>query len=55
MTAWAQEQGVPLFWFSAFDEPWKGSDHPDEIEKHWGLYDVDRRPKQAVSGGQDER
>lgn len=55
MTAWTQEQGLPLFWFSAFDEPWKGSDHPDEIEKHWGLYDVDRRPKQAVSGGQDER
>ena len=36
------------FWFEAFDESWKGGPHPDEVEKHWGLYQADRTPKQAV-------
>ena len=31
-----------------FDEPWKGSDDPNEPEKHWGLYTVDRQPKRAM-------
>lgn len=49
LTAWAKAEGVPYFWFEAFDEPWKGSDDPREIEKHWGLYDVARQRK--TSGG----
>ena len=49
-TAWAAEAGVPYFYFEAFDEPWKGSDDPREVEKHWGLYEVDRTPKQALEG-----
>ncbi|MEM8757476.1 MAG: glycosyl hydrolase family 17 [Planctomycetota bacterium] len=47
-TAWANENGLPHFYFSAFDENWKGGPHPDEIEKHWGLYRADRTPKLAV-------
>lgn len=47
--AWARENHQPYFWFEAFDEPWKGSDNPREVEKHWGLYRVDRTPKPAVS------
>ena len=48
-SAWAAEAGVPYFYFEAFDEPWKGSEDPREVEKHWGLYNVDRTPKQAIS------
>ena len=49
-TAWAATTDQPWFWFEAFDEPWKGGDDPREIEKHWGLYDVDRAPKAALGG-----
>jgi|GEM_PF-274600 len=47
-TAWAQKNNQPYFYFSAFDEPWKGSANPDEIEKHWGLYKEDRTPKPVM-------
>lgn len=47
---WADEAGLPYFYFEAFDEPWKGSDDPREVEKHWGLYHVDRTPKAALKG-----
>ncbi len=46
---WSREQGVLCFLFEAFDEPWKGSDDPDEPEKHWGLYYEDRTPKPVVA------
>ena len=42
---WSSEQGVVVYVFEAFDENWKGSDHPLEPEKHWGLYRADRQPK----------
>lgn len=42
---WSRQRGIPVFLFEAFDEPWKGSDDPDEPEKHWGFYGVDRKPK----------
>ena len=44
-TAWAGSEGLPYFYFEAFDEPWKGSDDPREVEKHWGLYTEGRTPK----------
>jgi exo-beta-1,3-glucanase (GH17 family) len=43
---WARASNVTVFFFEAFDEPWKG--HPDTAdgaEKHWGLFRVDRTPK----------
>ncbi|MGK0348801.1 MAG: exo-beta-1,3-glucanase (GH17 family) [Myxococcota bacterium] len=49
-TEWAAEAQVPYFYFEAFDEPWKGSPDPREVEKHWGLYNVDRLPKAALRG-----
>ena len=49
-TAWAAARRLPYFYFSAFDEPWKGGDHPNEVEKHWGLFRVDRTPKPAIQG-----
>jgi exo-beta-1,3-glucanase (GH17 family) len=44
-SAWAAEAAVPYFYFEAFDEPWKGGADPRDIEKHWGLFGVDRQPK----------
>ncbi len=45
---WTTEEKILTFVFEAFDEPWKGSPDPQEPEKHWGLFTVDRRPKQAI-------
>ncbi|MEO0974516.1 MAG: glycosyl hydrolase family 17 protein, partial [Pseudomonadota bacterium] len=45
LLAWTREERILTFVFEAFDEPWKGSDDPEEPEKHWGLYRVDRSPK----------
>lgn len=42
---WTRKQRILTFVFEAFDEPWKGAPDPDEPEKHWGLFTVDRRPK----------
>lgn len=47
---WTRSEGILTFVFEAFDEPWKGSPDPDEPEKHWGLYTVDRQPKQVLRG-----
>ena len=47
--AWATEHHVPHLYFEAFDESWKGGPHPDEIEKHWGLFRADRTPKRALA------
>jgi exo-beta-1,3-glucanase (GH17 family) len=45
---WTRAEGILTFVFEAFDEPWKGSDHPLEPEKHWGLFTVDRQPKKVM-------
>ncbi len=42
---WTKQEGILTFVFEAFDEPWKGSADPNEPEKHWGLFYVDRTPK----------
>jgi exo-beta-1,3-glucanase (GH17 family) len=49
ITAWAKEQQIVTFFFEAFDENWKGGEHPDEVEKHWGLFRADRTPKKALA------
>ena len=45
LRAWAAENKVTTYWFEAFDENWKGGPHPDEVEKHWGVFNADRSPK----------
>ncbi len=45
LARWAGEREVLVYVFEAFDEPWKGSADPNEPEKHWGLFTVDRKPK----------
>ena len=42
---WIDEENILCYVFEAFDEPWKGSDDPNEPEKHWGLYYENRSPK----------
>ena len=49
LLALADEQQVLVYLFEAFDENWKGSDHPLEPEKHWGIYRADRQPKLVLS------
>jgi exo-beta-1,3-glucanase (GH17 family) len=46
---WASSKNITVFFFEAFDEPWKGDpDSPDGAEKHFGLFNVDRTPKQRM-------
>lgn len=47
MKKWSEENQITLFFFEAFDEPWKGSENPLEPEKHWGIYFEDRSPKKV--------
>jgi exo-beta-1,3-glucanase (GH17 family) len=49
MEKFAGDANITVFFFEAFDEPWKGDpDAPLGAEKHWGLFNLDRSPKQAV-------
>ena len=46
---WANQANVTVFFFSAFDEPWKGDPtNPEGAEKHWGLFFESRQPKQVM-------
>ncbi|MBR1639275.1 MAG: hypothetical protein IJ688_07815 [Treponema sp.] len=42
---WTDKEKIISYMFEAFDEPWKGGSDPNEAEKHWGIFDVDRKPK----------
>jgi exo-beta-1,3-glucanase (GH17 family) len=49
LSDWAAATNTTVFFFEAFDEPWKGNpDNPLGAEKHWGLFNVDRTPKQVL-------
>ena len=41
---WAKGEGVKLFYFSSFDEPWKLAQE-GEAGTQWGLWDKDEQPK----------
>jgi exo-beta-1,3-glucanase (GH17 family) len=41
---WSQENNVTIFWFEAFDEPWKGTG----TEGYWGLFTEGRKAKRAM-------
>lgn len=46
---WAAATNTTVFLFEAFDEPWKGDPgNPLGAERHWGLFNVDRTPKEAM-------
>lgn len=46
---WGRREGVKLFHFSSFDEPWKLAAE-GEVGTQWGLWDKDERPKYAAAG-----
>jgi len=49
LKAWATDTNITVFFFEAFDEPWKGNpEAPLGAEKHWGIFNVDRTPKQVL-------
>jgi glycoside/pentoside/hexuronide:cation symporter, GPH family len=41
---WARSEGIKLFYFSSFDEPWKLAQE-GEVGTQWGLWDKDERLK----------
>jgi exo-beta-1,3-glucanase (GH17 family) len=41
---WAEEDGIEVFYFSAFDEAWKVAAEGD-VGAYWGLWDKDGTPK----------
>lgn len=45
LVEWTTKENILTFVFEAFDEDWKGSPEPNEPEKHWGLFYMDRTPK----------
>ena len=47
-TDWAVDNKIPHHFFEVFDEKWKGGSHPNEVEKHWGLYFSNRNPKEVM-------
>ena len=50
ISEWATETNTTVFFFEAFDEPWKGDPAvPLGAEKHWGIFNVDRSPKLVVA------
>jgi exo-beta-1,3-glucanase (GH17 family) len=54
MKAWAAATNTTVFFFEAFDEPWKGDwKDPLGAEKHWGLFFVDRTPKLVFQSSPD--
>lgn len=49
LMSWSESNNVTTFIFEAFDEDWKGDpNNPMGAEKHWGLYTVDRQPKEVI-------
>jgi exo-beta-1,3-glucanase (GH17 family) len=45
---WAEQDGVDVFYFSAFDEAWK-ADVEGDVGGCWGLWDRHGRSKYAGS------
>lgn len=41
----ANAAGIPYYWFAFQDAPWAALSTNDELEGHWGLFDVNRNLK----------
>jgi len=48
MREWSASQGVACFFFEAFDESWKDSQHELGSENHFGLIDLQGRAKYVL-------
>jgi exo-beta-1,3-glucanase (GH17 family) len=47
---WSNSNQVPIFYFEAFNERWKGAT-ATEAETNWGFYDANRTPKLVFQVG----
>ena len=45
----AAQSGMPVMWFQAFDEEWKGKGPEGPVGAHWGLWNADRTEKPALA------
>lgn len=45
---WSDENGVTVFYFEAFDEPWKDAENPLGSENHFGLINLQAEAKYAI-------
>lgn len=45
---WANANKITVFFFEAFDEPWKDSKHPNGSENHFGLFTVKGKAKNVI-------
>ena len=45
MREWTDAEGISCFYFEAFDEQWKDSNHPEGSENHFGLITLDGKAK----------
>lgn len=48
MRDWTKEAGISMFYFEAFDEPWKDPNSENGSENHFGLFAVDGQAKYAL-------
>ena len=49
LSTFIEKNNITTFFFEAFDEDWKGDpNNPMGAEKHWGLFNIDRTPKQVM-------
>jgi exo-beta-1,3-glucanase (GH17 family) len=46
--AWSNEAGISVFYFEAFDEPWKDAGNPMGSENHFGLINRQAQAKFAI-------
>jgi exo-beta-1,3-glucanase (GH17 family) len=45
---WTNNNNISCFYFEGFDEPWKGSNNPEDSEKHFGLFTAEGQAKYAL-------
>ena len=54
MIDYGKKNNISIFYFSAFDEPWKDFNNPNGSENHFGLFTVDGKAKYAMWGNLDK-
>ena len=48
MREWTNQNGISMFYFEAFNEPWKDASNSQGSENHFGLFTVEGKAKYAL-------
>ncbi len=48
MMEYGKKNNISIFYFSAFDEPWKDYNNPNGSENHFGLFTVEGKAKYVM-------